>query len=109
MGEKCFIRISFGLWDRARERERERREVRREACEKRVKKSKCQKIVYLNKSNNQLSDAYTHIYIHTHIDTHTYTHMLSAYCKWHMRKIKKFMIKKEQRKMNMIIMIKGML
>lgn len=29
-------------------------------CEKRVKKSKCQEFVYLNKSNNQLSDVYTH-------------------------------------------------
>lgn len=34
-------------------------------CEKRVKKSKCQEFVYLNKSNNQLSDVYTHT--HTHI------------------------------------------
>lgn len=29
-------------------------------CEKRVKKSKCQEFVYLNKSDKQLSDAYTH-------------------------------------------------
>lgn len=31
-------------------------------CEKRVKKSKCQEFVYLNKSDKQLSDAYTHTY-----------------------------------------------